>query len=63
MKYKCNHDCFNCIFDDCIVETISSEERAEIRERDKQMFTEMPTRVIRAKPGRVKNRNKMMVLT
>ena len=65
MKYKCNRDCFNCIFEDCIVSEseISKEEREAIRERDKQIFTTIPTRVVRVRPGRVKNRNKMMVLT
>lgn len=37
---KCNRDCFNCVFDDCVVNDsdISSEERKAIRERDK-IFT------------------------
>lgn len=63
MKYKCNHDCFNCIFSDCIVDEISSEERAEIKERDKQYFTPVEAaRVIRQKPSRVKNRGRVMVI-
>lgn len=35
MGKKCNRDCFNCIFDDCIMENITSEEREEAKERDK----------------------------
>lgn len=31
---KCNHDCFNCIFDDCINNTITKEERMESKRRD-----------------------------
>lgn len=35
---KCNHDCFNCVHDDCIVEGISSEERKEMTKRDNGYF-------------------------
>ena len=61
MKTKCNHDCFNCIYDDCVIETISSEEREAIRERDKQYFTAI--KMSRTKKGRVKNKHRMIVLT
>lgn len=30
----CNHDCFNCKEDDCIVDGISSDERKAINIRD-----------------------------
>ena len=36
MTEKCNRDCFNCIYDDCIVHTASKEERQEIAERNKR---------------------------
>ena len=35
MSKKCNHDCFNCPFDDCINDVLTSKERKEIAERDK----------------------------
>lgn len=35
---KCNHNCFECPHDDCIIETMSSEERKELRERDIMYF-------------------------
>ena len=35
MSKKCNHDCFNCQFDDCINDVITLKERKEISERDK----------------------------
>ncbi len=35
---KCNRDCFNCKYEDCIIEKASSEERKEIRERDNRYF-------------------------
>lgn len=30
----CNRDCFNCKYDDCVVDNISSVERIEINTRD-----------------------------
>ena len=36
MKEKCNRDCFNCIYEDCITDTITKEERREISERNKR---------------------------
>lgn len=29
----CNRDCFNCTFEDCVINTISDEERVEIDNR------------------------------
>lgn len=31
---KCNRDCFNCIYEDCIINTITKEEREESEKRD-----------------------------
>ena len=31
---KCDRDCFNCQYDDCIEEIMSDDERTEINERD-----------------------------
>lgn len=31
---KCNHDCFKCPYEDCVVNDITSEERLEMKERD-----------------------------
>lgn len=36
---KCNRDCFNCIYDDCVIGTLSSKERKEIKERDKSIMS------------------------
>ena len=38
---KCNRDCFNCIEKDCVLPDnyVSHEERKEIRQRDKMVFT------------------------
>lgn len=35
MGKKCNRDCFNCVFDDCIIDKMTKEEREEAKERDK----------------------------
>lgn len=32
---KCNHDCFNCKFDDCINDVITKTEKMESIQRDK----------------------------
>lgn len=32
---KCNRDCFNCVFDDCIQESVSKDERFMQDYRDK----------------------------
>lgn len=55
---RCNHDCFNCIYDDCIIETMSSEERNEIKERDKRYF-DAPAKtmsIVKQRPVRAKHR-------
>ena len=33
----CNRDCFNCIYDDCMMDDISKGETAEIHRRDEFM--------------------------
>lgn len=33
-KYKCNRDCFNCFFDDCICDSLSEKEREDAKYRD-----------------------------
>lgn len=33
----CNYDCFNCIYDDCIVEGVTDKEREEMKERDNEV--------------------------
>jgi hypothetical protein len=30
----CNRDCFKCEFDDCIMESVSAEERKAMNQRD-----------------------------
>ena len=53
---KCNHDCFNCQYPDCVIETISPEERKEINERDKRYFTPVATRVVIQRANRARQK-------
>lgn len=53
---KCKHECFECPYDDCIVNDITSEERKEIKERDKN-FTNYG-HVLNAIPNRASKRRK-----
>lgn len=55
---RCNHDCFNCIYDDCIIEKMSSAERKEVKERDRRYF-DVPAKtmsVVKQRPVRAKHR-------
>ena len=56
---KCNRDCFNCAYDDCIVDNMSSEERTEAKERDKK-FSQIYFygSLANARPLRAKNRKR-----
>ena len=38
MAKKCDRDCFNCKYDDCIVETVSEDERAMQNYRDNSLI-------------------------
>lgn len=46
---KCNEDCFNCPFEDCMREDILPSDAKEIKERDKRLregaiaFANVPT--------------------
>jgi hypothetical protein len=55
---KCNHDCFNCTYDDCIVGVtqISKEERKEIKERDKRYFNGADSRALKQIPSRARQK-------
>ena len=44
---KCNYDCFNCIYNDCIVNTASPSERKEIRERDNRYYNSTGSKMLR----------------
>lgn len=56
---NCNRDCFNCIYDDCVVEELSDDERKEIRERDNRYYNAIETRgIIKQKPTRAKHRGR-----
>lgn len=35
MSKRCNHDCFNCKFEDCVNDVLTQKERKEMKERDK----------------------------
>ena len=35
---KCERNCFNCLLDDCHVNSISKKERMELKERDFNYF-------------------------
>lgn len=59
---KCNHDCFHCIHDDCIIESISAEERIEIKERDKRYYDAIDSQsIIKARPRRKKYRGRIVI--
>ena len=34
---QCNRDCFNCIFEDCIVNELLPEDLKEINQRDREI--------------------------
>lgn len=53
---KCKHNCFECPYDDCIVNDITSDERKEMKERDKK-FTDYGS-VIKARPQKANHRKK-----
>lgn len=55
---KCDHNCFECKYDDCIIENMSSEERKEISDRDKRYFNSISTTgsVVKARARRCKYR-------
>lgn len=56
---KCKRDCFNCKYDDCIVESITLEERTEIRERDKKLISQLNYGSLAiARPSKAKNKRK-----
>lgn len=56
---KCKRDCFNCLFEDCIVDSMSSEERHQEKERD-QKFSNICfyESIAKARPLRAKNRKR-----
>ena len=37
MAKACNHNCFQCPYDDCIIDDITTEERAEINSRNAEL--------------------------
>lgn len=58
-RAKCNRDCFNCVYDDCIVDIASSAERKEIRERDNRHYNAIEAKyIIKQKPTRAKYRGR-----
>ena len=62
MKVKCGRDCFNCPYEDCMVETASLEERKEIRERDNRYYNAIDAKgVVKQKPTRRKHRGRIVV--
>ena len=34
MAKRCNHDCFNCKYEDCVNDTITQTEKMESNQRD-----------------------------
>ena len=61
MGVRCKHDCFNCRFNDCVIDekNISLEERREIRERDSRYFNAIEANgVIKQRPTRRKHRGR-----
>lgn len=53
---RCNHDCFNCKFDDCVNDTITISERAESRQRDINYMSY--GNVIKQRPQKAKHRGR-----
>lgn len=55
-KAKCNYDCFNCAYDDCIAsdKDITTVERMEISHRDKRYFNDTGIRAIHRKPKKAR---------
>ena len=56
---KCNYDCFNCIYDDCLVDTktMTKEEREDAKYRDK-VYQEYGSSFIKMRPQRAKHRGR-----
>ena len=52
---KCKYDCFNCPYEDCKIETASSAELKEIRERDNRFYN--TGKVVRLKPMLARKRS------
>lgn len=52
---KCNRDCFNCTFDDCIVDELSKKEKLDATIRDIN-FTDYGTVALKARPARTRLR-------
>ena len=53
---KCNHNCFECIFEDCVNDVITASEKAEARLRDIS-YTNYGV-VIHQKPTKRKHRGR-----
>ena len=49
---RCNHDCFNCKFDDCKNDTITRTEKMESSKRDRD-YTYYG-QVLKARPNKAK---------
>ena len=58
---KCDRDCFNCKFSDCIVNGILSEDRKEIRERDKRYDIAVESRSITKRPKKLKHKGRIVM--
>lgn len=56
MAKKCERDCFNCKFDDCIIETVTKEEREEQNWRDREYISY--GFVLKQRPARAKHRGR-----
>ena len=54
-KVKCNHDCFNCTFEDCIDDVLTKTERMESSQRDRN-FTDYGIVILKGRPRRAKYR-------
>lgn len=46
MASKCNRDCFHCVFHDCVVESVTKEEKVEAKYRDRYAREEITGRVL-----------------
>lgn len=46
---KCNRDCFNCPFPDCVVDDITDEERDELEQIDREILKTVTEKQLAAK--------------
>ena len=59
MKPVCNRDCFNCIYEDCIDDSMDSDEMRQATDRDR-MFARRTKKQAQNRAYYRKNREKLL---